>query len=193
MFVFCGLTATGYQHPVLPHLHRYAGDPARAQRKVVEYAVQAGLALNCEITRYNRFDRKNYFYPDLPKAYQVSQLYLPICPERACGASPRRRGRRCIRIHELHMEEDAGKLVHDPWTGPDLGGLQPLRRAPHRDRHRARLPHRRGGHRLSGEAEVHPGVSGGLGLQDAGGLPALRREPVRPARGLPGAWAPAPR
>ena len=48
-------------------------------RQVVEFAVKAGLALNCDITRKNKFDRKNYFYPDLPKAYQISQLYYPIC------------------------------------------------------------------------------------------------------------------
>lgn len=48
-------------------------------RSVVEYAIRAGLATNCTITRLNKFDRKNYFYPDLPKAYQISQLYLPIC------------------------------------------------------------------------------------------------------------------
>lgn len=83
-------------------------------RKVVEYAVAAGLALGCEITRNSKFDRKNYFYPDLPKAYQISQLYLPICRngglEIETGA-----GKKWIGIHEIHMEEDAGKLVHDPW------------------------------------------------------------------------------
>lgn len=79
--------------------------------KVLEYAVKAGLALGCEITRRCGFDRKNYFYPDLPKAYQVSQLYLPIARD---GAVPIKTGK-LIRIHELHMEEDAGKLVHDPW------------------------------------------------------------------------------
>ncbi|WP_297209189.1 Asp-tRNA(Asn)/Glu-tRNA(Gln) amidotransferase subunit GatB [uncultured Flavonifractor sp.] len=85
-------------------------------QKVVELAVTAGLALNCAITPHSRFDRKNYFYPDLPKAYQISQLYLPIA----------RNGRvdigegKTIRIHELHMEEDAGKLVHDPWLDQTL-------------------------------------------------------------------------
>ena len=71
-------------------------------------------ALYCDITRYSKFDRKNYFYPDLPKAYQISQLYLPIARD---GAVPIRTqaGDKTIRIHELHMEEDAGKLVHDPW------------------------------------------------------------------------------
>ena len=79
--------------------------------KVVEYAVRAALALGCTVTRYSRFDRKNYFYPDLPKAYQISQLYLPIGRDGAVEA-----GGRTVGIHELHMEEDAGKLIHDPWT-----------------------------------------------------------------------------
>ena len=83
-------------------------------KKVVEFAAKAGLALNCEITRRNRFDRKNYFYPDLPKAYQVSQLYLPIARNGRVAISTEG-GEKEIRIHELHMEEDAGKLVHDPW------------------------------------------------------------------------------
>ena len=82
-------------------------------RMVAEYAMKAGIALNCDITRYNKFDRKNYFYPDLPKAYQISQLYLPICrngyvPIEVDGVEKK------IRIHEIHMEEDAGKLIHDP-------------------------------------------------------------------------------
>jgi len=82
--------------------------------KVVEYAVRAGLATGCRITRYSKFDRKNYFYPDLPKAYQVSQLYLPIARDGAV-AFQTEAGEKMVRIHELHMEEDAGKLVHDPW------------------------------------------------------------------------------
>ena len=85
-------------------------------KRVLEFAVKAGLALNCEITRYSRFDRKNYFYPDLPKAYQISQLYLPIAREGTVSIRTQA-GDKTIRIHELHMEEDAGKLVHDPWTG----------------------------------------------------------------------------
>ena len=83
--------------------------------QVVTYAMKAGIALNCDITRYTKFDRKNYFYPDLPKAYQVSQLYLPICVN---GSVPieTAAGRKDIRIHEIHMEEDAGKLIHDAWA-----------------------------------------------------------------------------
>ncbi|MBQ9518146.1 MAG: Asp-tRNA(Asn)/Glu-tRNA(Gln) amidotransferase subunit GatB [Eubacterium sp.] len=81
-------------------------------KKVVEFAVRTGLALNCKITRYTKFDRKNYFYPDLPKAYQISQLYLPICKN---GYVELDSGKR-IRIKEIHMEEDAGKLIHDGGT-----------------------------------------------------------------------------
>lgn len=85
-------------------------------QKVLEYAVKAGLALNCQIAPYSKFDRKQYFYPDLPKNYQISQYDLPIAehgwleielPD-ASGAPVRKR----IGIHRLHMEEDAGKLVH---------------------------------------------------------------------------------
>ena len=84
-------------------------------KKVLEFAVKAGLALNCSITRRCKFDRKNYFYPDLPKAYQISQLYLPICRDGAVSIRTEAGVEKTIRIHELHMEEDAGKLVHDPW------------------------------------------------------------------------------
>ncbi|MCI8402517.1 MAG: Asp-tRNA(Asn)/Glu-tRNA(Gln) amidotransferase subunit GatB [Lachnospiraceae bacterium] len=83
-------------------------------RRVVEYAVAVGLATNCEITRYCKFDRKNYFYPDNPQNYQISQLYLPICRNgRVEIETPE--GKKSIGIHEIHMEEDAGKLVHDEW------------------------------------------------------------------------------
>ncbi len=84
-------------------------------RSVMDYAVKAGLALNCHITRYHKFDRKNYFYPDLPKAYQISQLYLPICTDGRVPIRTASGAEKVIRIHELHMEEDAGKLVHDNW------------------------------------------------------------------------------
>jgi aspartyl-tRNA(Asn)/glutamyl-tRNA(Gln) amidotransferase subunit B len=86
-------------------------------RKVLEYAVKAGLALNCEIADYSKFDRKQYFYPDLPKDYQISQYDLPIAQHgwleielvnKETGEATRKR----IGITRLHMEEDAGKLVH---------------------------------------------------------------------------------
>lgn len=82
----------------------------------LEYALKAGLALNCTITRHTRFDRKNYFYPDLPKAYQISQLYLPLCRDGRVTISTAA-GEKTVRIHELHLEEDAGKLLHDHQAG----------------------------------------------------------------------------
>ncbi len=91
-------------------------------KKVLEYAVKAGLALNCDITRYNKFDRKNYFYPDLPKAYQISQLYLPFAKNGHVDLVTRSGKEKTVRIHEIHMEEDAGKLVHSAFgeaTFPD--------------------------------------------------------------------------
>jgi aspartyl-tRNA(Asn)/glutamyl-tRNA(Gln) amidotransferase subunit B len=83
-------------------------------KQVVEYAIAAGLALNCTITQKCKFDRKNYFYPDLPKAYQISQLYLPIARDGGIEIETAA-GKKTVRIHEIHMEEDAGKLIHDPW------------------------------------------------------------------------------
>lgn len=83
-------------------------------KKVVEHAVAVGLATNCEITRYSKFDRKNYFYPDNPQNYQISQLYEPICRNGGIEIETTA-GKKVIGIHEIHMEEDAGKLIHDEW------------------------------------------------------------------------------
>lgn len=79
----------------------------------VEYAIRAGLAFGCEINRYSRFDRKNYFYPDLPKAYQISQLDLPLCINGRVELSTGT----VVRINRIHLEEDAGKLIHDDYHG----------------------------------------------------------------------------
>ena len=80
-------------------------------KKVLEFAVRAGLALNCEIARFSKFDRKNYYYPDLPKNFQTSQFDLPICKEGYLDVEVDGEVSR-IRITRAHMEEDAGKLVH---------------------------------------------------------------------------------
>lgn len=80
-------------------------------KKVLEYAVKAGLALNCEIAEFCKFDRKNYFYPDLPKAYQISQFDLPICYKGHIDIEVDGQKKR-IGVTRIHMEEDAGKLVH---------------------------------------------------------------------------------
>ena len=80
-------------------------------RHVLEFAVRTGLALNCEIARYSKFDRKNYYYPDLPKNFQTSQYDLPICGPGYLDVEVDGKTSR-IRITRAHMEEDAGKLVH---------------------------------------------------------------------------------
>ena len=88
-------------------------------KQVVEYAMAIGLATNCEITRVCKFDRKNYFYPDNPQNYQISQLYLPIARNGYVEIGSKDT-RKKIRIHEMHMEEDAGKLIHDEWDDTSL-------------------------------------------------------------------------
>ncbi len=88
-------------------------------KQAVEYAAAVGLATNCKINQRCKFDRKNYFYPDNPQNYQISQLYQPICRdgyvEIDTSAGPKKIG-----IHEIHMEEDAGKLIHDEWEDCSL-------------------------------------------------------------------------
>ena len=93
--------------------------------KVVEYAVKAGLATNCEISRDSKNDRKNYFYPDLPKSYQISQFDKPLC-ERGYVEIETSEGKTKIRLTRIHIEEDAGKLNHDPYG---RGSLVDLNRA----------------------------------------------------------------
>jgi len=115
--IFCGCTTAFGGDPnthCCPVCTGMPGTLPVLNEAVVKFAAKAGLALHCDITRSCKFDRKNYFYPDLPKAYQISQLYLPICRD---GKVPivTDAGEKTIRIHEIHMEEDAGKLVHDPW------------------------------------------------------------------------------
>lgn len=88
-------------------------------KQVVEYAIAVGLATNCNITQYCKFDRKNYFYPDNPQNYQISQLYLPICRDGKVEIETST-GTKTVGIHEIHMEEDAGKLIHDEWEDCSL-------------------------------------------------------------------------
>ena len=87
-------------------------------QKVVKKVIKTGLALNCQISKYLKFDRKNYFYPDLPKGYQISQLYHPLCRggflkiDNSKGEQGHYEARKKIRIREIHLEEDVGKLIH---------------------------------------------------------------------------------
>ncbi len=137
--IFCGCSTEFGAKPnthTCPVCTGMPGSLPVLNKKVVDYAIAVGLATNCQITRCSQFDRKNYFYPDNPQNYQISQLYLPICRDgyvdiveaTAKDIKEELTGQliqndmgkvysKRIRIHEIHMEEDAGKLIHDETTG----------------------------------------------------------------------------
>ena len=120
--IFCGCSTAFGGAPnthTCPVCTGMPGSLPVLNKQVVEYAAAVGLATNCTITQYCKFDRKNYFYPDNPQNYQISQLYLPICRNGHVEIDVDGR-KKNVRIHEIHMEEDAGKLVHDPSTGNSL-------------------------------------------------------------------------
>lgn len=120
--IFCGCsTAFGAEPNVhtCPVCTGMPGSLPVLNKQVVEYAMAVGLATNCDITQYNKFDRKNYFYPDNPQNYQISQLYLPICRNGKVEIETDA-GKKFVGIHEIHMEEDAGKLIHDDWDDCSL-------------------------------------------------------------------------
>jgi aspartyl-tRNA(Asn)/glutamyl-tRNA(Gln) amidotransferase subunit B len=112
--IFCGCTTEfgGDQNThVCPVCLGLPGAMPVLNKQVVEFAIKVGLALNCEILNFNKFDRKNYYYPDLPKNYQTSQYDLPICLNGHLDIEVNGETKR-IGITRIHMEEDAGKLVH---------------------------------------------------------------------------------
>lgn len=114
--IFCGCSTAFGSEPNTHVCEICSGMPGTLpllNERVVEFAVRTGLATNCQITQKTKFDRKNYFYPDLPKAYQISQLYLPICRNGYIEVKGENGKPKKIGIHEIHMEEDAGKLIHD--------------------------------------------------------------------------------
>ncbi len=116
--VFCGCTAEfgGEENTrVCPRCSGLPGTLPVLNQGAVRLAVKAGLALGCEIHPYSAFDRKNYFYPDLPKAYQITQFAHPICTDGAVDI-----GEKTVRINRIHIEEDAGKLVHDDYENVSL-------------------------------------------------------------------------
>ena len=120
--IFCGCSTTFGGAPnthTCPVCTGMPGSLPVLNKQVLEYAVAVGLATNCDITRYCKFDRKNYFYPDNPQNYQISQLYLPICRNGKVEIETEK-GKKYVGIHEIHMEEDAGKLVHDEWNDCSL-------------------------------------------------------------------------
>lgn len=120
--IFCGCSTAFGAAPnahTCPVCTGMPGSLPVLNKRVVEYATAVGLATNCKITQYNKFDRKNYFYPDNPQNYQISQLYLPICRDGKVEIETEK-GKKFIGIHEIHMEEDAGKLIHDEWEDCSL-------------------------------------------------------------------------
>lgn len=120
--IFCGCSTAFGGAPnthTCPVCTGMPGALPTLNRQVVEYAMAVGLATNCQINQYCKFDRKNYFYPDNPQNYQISQLYLPICHDGGIEIETSA-GKKVIGIHEIHMEEDAGKLIHDEWEDCSL-------------------------------------------------------------------------
>ena len=120
--IFCGCSTAFGGEPnthTCPVCTGMPGSLPVLNKQVLEYAIAVGLATNCEITKNCKFDRKNYFYPDNPQNYQISQLYLPICRNGRVDIETEN-GMKSVRIHEIHMEEDAGKLIHDDWYDASL-------------------------------------------------------------------------
>lgn len=113
--LFCGDSAAFSTDPnthISPVTLAHPGTLPKMNARAIEYAIKLGLALNCEIEQHNYFARKNYFYPDLPKGYQVSQHTTPICKNGYVPISVAA-GERNIRLNRIHIEEDAGKSLHD--------------------------------------------------------------------------------
>ena len=115
--IFCGCSTEFGGEPnthTCPVCTGMPGSLPVLNKQVVEYAMAVGLATNCQSHQKCKFDRKNYFYPDNPQNYQISQLYLPICHDGWVEIETEE-GKKKVGIHEIHMEEDAGKLIHDEW------------------------------------------------------------------------------
>ena len=126
--IFCSCPTTFGAEPntqVCPICMAMPGTLPKLNEKVVEYAVKAGLATNCEISRDSKMDRKNYFYPDTPRAYQISQYDKPLCKNGYIEIETSQ-GKKRIGITRIHIEDDAGKLEHDNLGG---GALIDLNRA----------------------------------------------------------------
>src|SRR5215470_13729557 len=113
--IFCGCSTMFGQAPndnTCPICTGFPGVLPVLNKTVVEFAIRAGLATHCEIARHSRLARKNYFYPDLPKGYQISQYELPLC-EGGYLEIDVGEGKKKIRLTRIHMEEDAGKNIHE--------------------------------------------------------------------------------
>lgn len=118
--IFCSCSAHSFgaepNTHICPTCLGMPGTLPKLNKKVVDYAIKTGMMLGCNINRISTFDRKSYFYPDLPNAYQVTQYFSPIATDGVVEIATTS-GKKCIRIGEMHMEEDAGKLIHDIQKG----------------------------------------------------------------------------
>ena len=113
--LFCGDSIAFGAEPnthISPITMGHPGTLPKTNKKAVEYAIKMGLACNCTIEKDNYFARKNYFYPDLPKGYQISQHTTPIC-KGGYVTIKTATGERNVRLNRIHLEEDAGKSIHD--------------------------------------------------------------------------------
>ena len=127
--IFCSCSTEFGAEPnthVCPICMALPGALPKLNEKVVEYAVKAGLATNCSIAKDSKNDRKNYFYPDLPKSYQISQYDKPLCNHGYIEIEDDDGNIKKVRILRIHIEEDAGKLNHNEFSG---GSLVDLNRA----------------------------------------------------------------
>ncbi len=188
--IFCGCSTRFGDPPntnVCPVCLGLPGALPVLNRQAVEFAVLAAMALNCRINETSIFARKNYFYPDLPKGYQISQYDKPLAEHGYIDDQDARAAPKRIGITRVHMEEDAGKSLHDglpdcsEWTSIDLNRS---RHAADRDRQRARHRLARRSLRVPDAAEGDHPLHRRERLQHGRGLAALRRQrqhsPARP-------------
>lgn len=118
--IFCSCSAHSFgaepNTHICPVCTGMPGTLPKLNKKVVDYAIKAGMMLGCSVNRVSAFDRKSYFYPDLPNAYQITQYFSPIASDGAVEIQTAN-GKKNVRIQQIHMEEDAGKLIHDIKAG----------------------------------------------------------------------------
>ena len=141
---------------------------------LVNYIVKMGLATHCQIAPRSIFARKNYFYPDMPKGYQISQFDKPICHDGHIDIELEDGSTKRIRIKRIHMEEDAGKSIHDQDPQKHSHRPEPLRHAPDRNCYRTGYFQSRRGLRLPGTDQADCAVPGHLRWKYGGGKPAMR-------------------
>ena len=174
--MFCGCAISFGDEPnvhTCPICLAHPGVLPVPNEEAIRFALKIGMALGCEIAPRSIFHRKNYFYPDNPKAYQISQYDIPICGEGKLGD---------IRITRAHLEEDAAKTIHVGESGRIArldhlaGRLQPRRHAAGRDRHRARPARRRRSGRVGAPAARDGPPARRLRREHGGGEPAGRRQ-----------------